>query len=402
VALRVLFLTHRLPYAPNRGDRLRAYHILRALAGEAETDVVSLVHDDEEAAQVGAMQSFTASVQVARVPRLQNLARGLLRLPTRRPLTHALLDSPEMAPAIARVMQKHPPDVVLAFCSSMVRFAMAPPLLHVPCVLDMVDVDSAKWSSLAASSHMPKRLIYAREARCLSRFEVDAMRHARATLIVNERERQMLQALDATARIMVMENGVDLDMFLPQAPPAPSQTVVFCGVMNYTPNEEGAMWMAREVWPLVKQQQPAASLMLVGASPTASVRALAQMDPSVTVTGTVPDVRPFLWSAAVAAAPLQTARGVQNKVLEALAAGVPVVATPQVAEGLPLGTRIGVNVAGDADTFAASIVELLRRAPAARRSMAFDANLRELTWRERLKNLVPLLEEVSRQRVTVH
>jgi glycosyltransferase involved in cell wall biosynthesis len=199
-----------------------------------------------------------------------------------------------------------------------------------------------------------------------------------------------------------MENGVDLDMFLPQAPPAPSQTVVFCGVMNYAPNEEGALWIAREVWPLVKQQQPAAALMLVGASPTASVRALAMMDSSITVTGTVPDVRPFLWSAAVAAAPLQTARGVQNKVLEALAAGVPVVATPQVAEGLPAGTQVGVSVAGDPRAFAASILHLLGMGPTTRRSIAFASNLRDLTWRERLKNLVPLLEEVSRARVTVH
>ena len=403
VPLRVLFLTHRLPYAPNRGDRLRAYHILRTLAAEdAQTDVVSLVHDEEEAAQVGAMQPFTASVQVARVPRINNLARGLLQLPTRRPLTHALLDSPEVAPAIARVMARTPPDVVLAFCSGMVRFAMQPPLLHIPCVLDMVDADSAKWAALAASSHLPKRLIYAREARCLSRFEVDAMRHARATLIVNDREKQMLQALDATARIHVMENGVDLEMFQPQAPPAPSQTVVFCGVMNYAPNEEGALWIAREVWPLVKKQQPSASLMLVGASPTASVRALALMDSSITVTGTVPDVRPFLWSAAVAAAPLQTARGVQNKVLEALAAGIPVVATPQVAEGLPAGTHVGVSVAGDPRAFAASILQLLEMPAATRRGIAFAANLLELSWSERLKNLVPLLEEVSRVRVTVH
>src|SRR5262249_26797146 len=163
-------------------------------------------HDEEEAAQIGAMQSFTASVQVARVPKMQNYARGLVHLPTRRPLTHDLLDSPEVAPAIARVMKEHPPDVVLAFCSGMVRFPMGPPLLHIACVLDMVDADAAKWAALAASSHLPKRWIYAREARTLSRFEVDAMRHARATLIVNERERQMLQALDATARIHVMEN----------------------------------------------------------------------------------------------------------------------------------------------------------------------------------------------------
>jgi sugar transferase (PEP-CTERM/EpsH1 system associated) len=401
VSLRVLFLTHRLPYAPNRGDRLRAYHILRTLAAEgAQTDVISLVHDEDEAAQVGAMQAFTASVQVARVAKIQNFARGLVQLPTRRPLTHALLDSPEVAPAIARVLAKNPPDVVLAFCSGMVRFAMEPPLLHIPCVLDMVDADSAKWAALAASSHLPRRLIYAREARCLSRFEVEAMRHARATLIVNVREKQILQALDATARLHVMENGVDLEMFRPQAPPAESQTVVFCGVMNYAPNEEGAIWMAREVWPLVKQHQPGASLMLVGASPTASVRALA--DDSITVTGTVPDVRPFLWSAAVATAPLQTARGVQNKVLEALAAGVPVVATPQVAEGLSAGTQIGVSVAADPRDFAAAILHLLQMGPAARREMAFAANLRELTWRERLRNLVPLLEEVSRVRVTVH
>jgi sugar transferase (PEP-CTERM/EpsH1 system associated) len=333
---------------------------------------------------------------------MNNLARGLIQIPTRRPLTHALLDSPEVAPAIARVMAKTPPDVVLAFCSGMVRFAMEPPLLHIPCVLDMVDADSAKWASLAASSRFPKRLIYAREARCLSRFEVEAMRHARATLIVNERERQMLQALDATARIHVMENGVDLGTFQPQAPPAPSQTVVFCGVMNYTPNEEGALWIAREVWPLVKRQQPSASLMLVGASPTASVRALALADSSITVTGTVPDVRPFLWNAAVAAAPLQTARGVQNKVLEALAAGIPVVATPQVAEGLPAGTHVAVSVAADPRAFAGSLLQLLEMSPETRRGLAFAANLRELSWQERLKNLVPLLEEVSRARVTVH
>ncbi len=400
--LRVLFLTHRLPYAPNRGDRLRAYHILRVLAERAETDVISLVHDDDEAAQVHAMAAFTASVQVARVPKWQNLARGVVQLPTSRPLTHALLDSPDIAPAIARAIKKRAPDVVLAFCSGMVRFAMAPPLLHIPCVLDMVDADSAKWASLAGSSGFPKRWVYAREARCLSRFEVEAMRHAKATLIVNERERQMLQALDATARILVMENGVDLDMFKAQGSPAQREEVVFCGVMNYAPNEEGALWLAREVWPLVRRELPTATLKIVGASPTAAVKALADNDQSVTVTGTVPDVRPYLWNAAVAAAPLKTARGVQNKVLEALAAGLPVVVTPQVAEGLPPDTRGGVGVAGEATEFAAAIVALLRLPPHERRRLASEANLQSLTWRQRLRNLLPLLEEVRRARVTVH
>ena len=209
-------------------------------------------------------------------------------------------------------------------------------------------------------------------------------------------------AVAPDAHVAVVPNGVEAVRLRPPSGPAGDPTVVFCGVMNYAPNEEGALWIAREVWPRVKQRNPAASLMLVGASPTAAVRALALMDSSITVTGTVPDVRPFLWSAAVAAAPLKTARGVQNKVLEALAAGIPVVATPQVADGLSAGTRVGVSVADDADAFAAALLHLLKMPPAVRRNIAFSANLRELTWRERLKNLMPLLEEVSRVRVTVH
>jgi hypothetical protein len=159
VALRVLFLTHRLPYAPNRGDRVRAFHLLRAMTLAAQVDLLSLVHDEAEASHAGDLRDFVATTTIARVPRLLNHVRGAALLPTSRPLTHILLDSPEVIPAIHNLMRLHPPDLVFAFCSGMMRFAMLPPLDKVPCILDMVDADSAKWDDLARIKPAPARWI---------------------------------------------------------------------------------------------------------------------------------------------------------------------------------------------------------------------------------------------------
>lgn len=401
MALRVLFLTHRLPYAPNRGDRVRALHLLKAMAAaHAEVDLLSLVHDDEEASHAGDLREIVATTTIARVPRLLNHLRGAALLATSRPLTHVLLDSPEVVPAIHGLIRQNPPDLVFAFCSGMMRFAMMPPLAKVPCVLDMVDADSAKWDDLARVKPVPARWIYAREARCLGAFEARAMRHARATLVVNSRERDILRRHSADARVDVLENGVDLRAFTPTGPPSPNPVVVFCGVMNYAPNETGAIWLAREVWPLVRAARPDARLMIVGALPTASVIALGK-DEGVTVTGAVDDVKPYLWDAAVAAAPLWTARGIQNKVLEAVAAGLPCVVVPPVAEGLPPEVTPACPVASDAASFAKTLLELLSMTPAERRGRAGLAKLENLAWERRLQALPELLLAAARSRASV-
>jgi sugar transferase (PEP-CTERM/EpsH1 system associated) len=400
VALRVLFLTHRLPYAPNRGDRVRAFHLLRAMALAAQVDLLSLVHDEAEASHADDLRGVVSTTTIARVPRLLNHVRGAALLPTSRPLTHILLDSPEVIPAIHNLIRQHPPDLVFAFCSGMMRFAMMPPLDKVPCILDMVDADSAKWDDLARIKPAPARWIYAREARCLRAFEGRAMQHARATLVVNDRERDILRRHSADARVDVLENGVDLRAFTPTGPPSPNPTVVFCGVMNYAPNEQGAIWLAREVWPLVRAARPDARLTIVGALPTASVIALGK-DEGVTVTGAVDDVKPYLWDAAVAAAPLWTARGVQNKVLEAVAAGLPCVVVPPVAEGLPPEVAPACPVASDAASFAKTLLELLSITPAERRARAGAARLENLAWERRLQGLPELLLAAARSRASV-
>jgi polysaccharide biosynthesis protein PslH len=399
--VRVLFLTHRLPYAPNRGDRLRAFHQIEALRSAGhQLDVLSLVHDRHEAGQAEAMRRDGIEVVIGAVPRLANLARGAAQLAGgTRPLTLALLSSRELQRAAAARMRTHPPDVVFAFCSSMARYALEPPLDRVPLAIDMVDADSAKWADLAGHARWPKRWIYVREAHTLASFEALAMRQAAVTLCVNERERRLLAAIAPDARIEVVENGVDLSGFGPPAegPPRIPGRVAFTGVMNYEPNAQGALWFAREVWPDVRRSLPRATFAIVGAHPTPAVRALHDPATGIEVTGAVPAVPPFLWEASLAVAPLHTARGVQNKVLEAVAAGLPCVVTPAVREGLPPEVLPACTVAGDAPRFAEAVVALLSKTPEALAALA-AVDLAPLAWERRLARLPALLEEAARTR----
>lgn len=391
--MKVLYLSHRLPYAPNRGDRIRSFHLLEGLRAAADIHVVSLVHDDDEAAHTGDLTARGMTVSTARVGGPWRWVRAVAGLAGSTPVTHALLDAPELAPAIDAAIARARPDVVVALGSGMAKFALRPPLDTIPYVLDMVDVDSEKWRALVQVTPAPKSWIYRREARVLAAFEAVATTRAVTTVVVNERECESLKALAPTADVRVLRMGIDVDDFAPVAPPPPSATVVFCGVMNYAPNEAGAVWLAREVWPLVVARRPDARLQLVGSQPSAAVRALA--GPGIEVTGRVPHTRDYMWNAAVAAAPLHTARGLQNKVLEALAAGLPVVTTTAVREGLPDGIGAACDVADDAAGFAEALLARLAMTPEARRSRANAVDLAPHSWRDPRREFVDVVRAAA-------
>jgi len=391
--VRVLFLTHRLPYAPNRGDRLRAYHILQWLRDRSTVELVSLVHDDEEASHVHAVAAFVNRVTPLRVQSVRNHLRAVATLASDRPLTHTLLDAPGIDSALNEVVNNRRPDVVFAFGSGMGRLALAPPLSGLPLILDLVDVDSRKWQDLSASSRWPLSWVYSREARTLGAFEARAAAAAVATLVVNEREAEIARRLAPSANVQVIANGVELDRLRPVGAPSDQARVVFCGVMNYAPNDQGMRWFISEVWPIVKQHRADATLAVVGADPHRSFEALCARDHSIEVTGRVPDVRPWLWESAVGIAPLQVARGVQNKALEAIAAGLPIVITPAVADGLPVEAARATLVAQSPGDFAQQVLALLSITAEARRERASLARLNKLQWANTLSPMGKLFDD---------
>lgn len=378
--MRILFLTHRVPYAPNRGDRVRAFHILQFLARRAEVDVISLAHDRDEARHVDAVRAVAASARVAHMSRARSLARTALALPSGTPLTHALLDSSEIAAHIDAVCSHRTPDVVLAYCSSMARFALQPPLDRVPMVLDLVDVDSEKWRALAAHARAPMKWIYTREARCLRDFEARAMSTARTTFVVNEREATSARRIAPRANVAILPVGVETGYFEPSNEPDPGAQVVFCGVMDYAPNERGVLWFVREVWPIVRRRRPDARFTIVGTNPTKRLLSACRGDSTIEVTGRVEDVRSYLWRSAVAVAPLWIARGTQTKVLEMVAAGLPTVITPAVAGGLCGQVTSACVVANDREAFARGVVETLEMTREQRRKVSAAADLQTLEW----------------------
>jgi glycosyltransferase involved in cell wall biosynthesis len=260
----------------------------------------------------------------------------------------------------------------------------------------MVDVDSRKWRELSLTARPPLSWIYRREAGRLEAFELEAANRAHTTLVVNHREAVVLRALAPLVRVEVVENGVDVAAFRPEAPPSNEPRVVFCGVLDYRPNIEAALWLMREIWPGVRAARPDARLALVGANPTRAIVRQAAQDASVELVGPVQDVRSCLWRSAVSVAPLRVARGVQNKVLEAIAAGLPAVVTPAVADGLPQAIIPACRVGSTAEEIATTLIDLLSLSADRRRTLAGTAALDELRWSAQLGSMSSILEDATR------
>jgi glycosyltransferase involved in cell wall biosynthesis len=256
----------------------------------------------------------------------------------------------------------------------------------------MVDLDSEKWAELAENSHWPMSWIYRRETRTLRAFERQAMARAVVTTVVSERERVLVERLLGQPAKTVPV-GVDVDFWRRRSDTVSFPEIVFCAVFNYEPNEQGAIWLASQVWPLVRQQVPGARLKLVGMSPTRRVRALA-IDGSIEVTGAVADVRPHLWRASAAVAPLWVARGTQTKVLEALAAGVPCIVTPAVEAGLPMDARSACYCRPDPAGFAEALVSCLRDPVTPAKRLEICQSVKNLRWDVQLAPFLGILDGV--------
>ena len=317
----IMFLAHRLPYPPDRGDRIRSWHVLQALAKLASVHVCALVDDEADRVHVPMVECVAASVTVVhrRKSKLMAMAEALATGGSAS--VAAFVDRDLMAAVSARLPSV---DTVYAFSSQMAAYV--PDDFAGRFVMDFVDMDSAKFAAMGFAGRQ--------EAKRLLAWEVATATRADVSLFVSDAEAALFAAATELPT-QVMGNGIDLNHFAPGvvcALDTQQPLIVFTGQMDYAPNVEAVIRFAQDTLLKIQNAIPDTIFAIVGRAPTAAVRALAR--PSVIVTGEVPDTRPWLAAAAIVVAPLRIARGVQNKVLEAMAMGTPCVVSSGAAQGI--------------------------------------------------------------------
>jgi hypothetical protein len=374
--LKILFLCHRVPYPPDKGEKIRAFHLIRGLARRHKVHLLTLA--DGAVPDLTQLEELCEAVEVFPLSRPAAYVRAALRALRPRPLSLSFFESDELANRLKELARRERFDVMVVFCSSMAPYASLLP--DVPAVLDMVDVDSAKWAQYARFAPLPLRPVYALEARRLRRYEASLAGRFQRILLATANETRLYKSFAPQARAETVLCGVDFDFFQPlDLPKSPKPSLVFTGQMDYFANVDGVVHFAREVFPRLRQRFPDLELVVVGRSPVPAVRALGEL-PGIQVTGAVGDVRPFLARAWAFVAPLRIAQGVQNKVLEAMASNLPVAVSDRVLAGLSDG-----GFRSGRDLLAASTAEEMEQAvatliedPAARERLAECARQRLL------------------------
>lgn len=393
----ILFLAHRIPYPPDRGDKMRSWHILRHLGELAPVHLATFTESEADVAQVGPMREAMGGRlgEVHVEPRGNDALKFALRALWRREsLSNAAFHSNAMRGFVGRILAERPIRTVYVFSQQMAQYVPDDPKLNF--VMDFVDVDSAKFADYAERDRWLNWLIYKHEAIRVRSLENATARRANVSLFVSDAEAALFhdRGAPAEADIRALPNGIDLDFYDPRAevaaldPPPPSPLIVFTGQMAYRPNAEAVAAFAETELPLIRQVRPDVHFAIVGREPTPAVEQLGRR-PGVIVTGEVADVRPWLKAASVVVAPLAIARGVQNKVLEAMAMGRPVVASPDAFLGIDAEPDRDLIVAGTPAGRAEAVLALLAD-PARAAAIGEAARLRMETGYSWDAQLAPL------------
>lgn len=334
---KILYLVHRMPYPPNKGDKVRSYHLLRHLAEQHEVYLGTFIDDPDDEQHVDTLRQWCADVHAVRLHPLRARIASLAGLLGPEALTLRYYRDASLHRWVDETLASESIGTAVVFSSSMAQYAEGRQGLQM--LVDFVDVDSAKWTEYASQHRWPLSWLYRREGQALLAYERRIARGAARSFFVTEQEVALFRSLapESEPAVEALCNGVDADFFSPDptrtSPFAEGeQAVVFTGAMDYWPNIDAVRWFAQDMLPALRRQWPGLRFYIVGRSPTPAVRALA--GEAVTVTGTVPDVRPYLQHAHVVVAPLRLARGIQNKVLEAMAMARPVVTAVTCAKAI--------------------------------------------------------------------
>ena len=405
--MKILYIAHRIPYPPNKGDKIRSFNEIKYLSQNHEIHLACLADDPRDLKYEEELKKYCKAVRVVLInPQLAKL-KSFFYLLTKQPLTIPYFYSAKLHQIVDQLLSTDDYDAIFCFSSPMAEYIFKSKLLVSRClkfkkslaksspvtgdkqpatsnqqprlIMDFVDVDSDKWAQYSKYARFPMSWIYGLESRRLADYERKVAEAFDHSILVTDSEVKIFKNRNPHINnIAAISNGVDLDYFSPgfsqqqasrnqrlassNLPPETSNQqpiIVFTGAMDYYANIDGVVWFAKKILPLIKKEIPEIQFFIVGSKPTKEVLSLSSNN-GVTITGYVPDTREYLNRATVVVVPLRIARGIQNKILEAMAMGLPVVATPQAFEGIDAQPKRDLILEEDTEKFGESVVQLIR------------------------------------------
>jgi hypothetical protein len=395
--MKVLFVCHRVPYPPKRGGKIRPFNIIRHLTEQGHrVTVASLARTDAERDEAAPLAKYCERAFVEVVPSAVAWSRTVAWLPTLRPSSFGYFYSSALGRQIQQELRSGDYDLVFVHCSSVAPYVRG---CDVTSILDFGDMDSQKWRDYSTHKAFPWSAGYWLEATKLERVERNLSTGFDLCTCTTRGELESLRQLGVTTPSDWFPNGVDAEFFAPSPAPYDKDLVVFVGRMDYYPNQQAVMDFCRQVLPRLVRRNPAVKLQIVGADPSREIIELGKL-PGVSVTGSVPDVRPFVTRAALTIAPLQIARGTQNKILESMAMGVPVVCSVRASGGVDAVPEEHLLTA-DGDEQLVAAIDRILSSPAERMRLAEAGRRRVLTqhsWPASMQRLDGLIAATLERR----
>jgi polysaccharide biosynthesis protein PslH len=393
----LLFLTQRLPYPPMKGEKIRPLQILKYLAQRYDVHVGCLIDDPSDAQHISTIAAMCRDIHVATLDRKMAKLTCLRGLLTGESLSVTFFRDRGLTNWVRNVVRTVRPEVIFVNSGNMAPYVLDLPKRETR-ICDLADVDSEKWRAYAETTRGPMRAVYRREWKQVAKLERRIADDFDVSSFVSEAEASLFRSLvpSRTDHIRGVSSGVDHRYFDPALDHAPVfdttlPTYVFTGTMDYPPNVDAVVWFATKILPLIRRSVPAAQFYIVGNGPSAEVQQLSRIE-GVFVTGRVPDVRPYVAHATAGVAPMRIARGIQNKVLEAMSLGKPVVVTPGALEGIEAQPGIDLLLADSEPAFAAACCRLATTNDGAAIGAAARLRIvRHYDWAARLRDFDDLL-----------
>ncbi len=393
--MKILFLSHRIPYPPNKGDKLRAFHIIKHLAQKHQITLLSFLDNPHEAEHVRGLEEYCSSVSTLQRPPWRSRLQTISYLAKNLPLTLGYFYSPSFKQLVKEKLAQDKYDLIFVFSSAMAQYVAD--YQGCPKILDLVDADSEKWLQYARYAPWWKAVVYRLEGKRLRAYERKIAAHFEACTVVTAQEQRLLKDIIPPDKLRVVKNGAKLPptQKLPGAK-AHEPSLLFIGGMFYFAYIDGILHFCQKSLPLIKKHFYRLKFYIVGARPTAAIHRLVR-DEQIEVTGHVPRVEPYLEKTWVYVVPLRMAPGIQNKILEAMAYELPVVATSAAVSGIEAEPGRDLLVADSPADFAAAVNKLLE-SKQLRRQIGSQARRfveENHNWARNLQALDEIIQEIS-------